>query len=57
MALNEVKPWGRSLAEYAMFALSGHDLGKRILDCGAGPAAFNAELTELDGSVVSCDPI
>ncbi|MDA0206013.1 MAG: SAM-dependent methyltransferase [Acidobacteria bacterium] len=58
MPLNEVKPWGRSLAEYrAMFALSEHDLRKRILDCGAGPAAFNAELSELGCSVVSCDPI
>ena len=58
MPLNEVKPWGRSLDEYrAMFALSGDDLDKRILDCGAGPASFNAELTERGANVLSCDPI
>jgi SAM-dependent methyltransferase len=58
MPLTEVKPWGRSFDEYvAMFALSKSDLAKRILDCAGGPAAFNAELTERGGSVVSCDPI
>ncbi len=58
MSLNEVKPWGRSLAEYRdMFALSDGDLRKRILDCAGGPAGFNAEFTELGGTVVSCDPL
>lgn len=58
MPLTEVKPWGRSLTEYRnMFALSESDLAKRILDCGGGPAAFNAELTQRGGSVISCDPI
>jgi hypothetical protein len=58
MALNDAKPWGRSLAEYrAMFALSDEDERKRILDCAGGPAGFNAELTALGGTVVSCDPL
>lgn len=57
-SLDEVKPWGRSLAEYrAMFALTESDLSTRILDCGGGPASFNAEGTELGGNVVSADPL
>lgn len=53
-----VVPWGRSLAEYVgMFDLSANDLGKRFLDCGAGPSSFNAEMTADGRSVVSCDPI
>jgi len=57
-ALNQVVPWGRSYDEYAsMFALSKEDLGKRILDCGSGPASFNCFLTKQGGHVVSCDPM
>lgn len=57
-SLDEVKPWGRSLTEYrAMFSLTESDLSKKILDCGGGPASFNAELTELGGCVVSADPL
>ena len=56
--LNQVVPWGRSFDEYtSMFALSEEDLGKRILDCGSGPANFNCILTRQGGSVVSCDPL
>jgi SAM-dependent methyltransferase len=40
-----------------MFSLSETDLGKRILGCGDGPAAFNAGLTRRGGTVVSIDPI
>lgn len=40
-----------------MFALSEADLGKRILGCGDGPAAFNAVLSARGGRVVSADPI
>lgn len=58
MQLNEVVPWGQSLAEYrSMFQLSNADLKKRILGCGDGPASFNAEMTELGYSVISIDPI
>lgn len=58
IALKEIVPWGRSLAEYeAMFALSDRDRFCSILDCGGGPASFNAELTRAGGKVISCDPI
>lgn len=58
MELQNVVPWGRSLAEYQkMFSLSEMDLKKCILGCGDGPASFNAEVTELGGHVVSVDPI
>lgn len=40
-----------------MFALTAADLRGRILDCGAGPASFNAEATEAGHQVVSCDPL
>lgn len=56
--LDQVVPWGRSFDEYvAMFALKPHELGRRILGCGDGPASFNAELTAHGGGVVSVDPL
>src|SRR5215831_10593772 len=56
--LANVVPWGRTYDEYvAMFALTGRDLGKRILGCGDGPAAFNSVATQRGGNVVSVDPI
>lgn len=58
LKLEHVVPWGRSLAEYRrMFDLSPTDLQQPILDCGGGPASFNAELTQQGGHVISCDPI
>lgn len=58
LTLENIVPWGRSFAEYQrMFALDTTDLGKRILGCGDGPAAFNAELTVRGGRVVSVDPL
>lgn len=58
LTLDNVVPWGRSLHEYRrMFDLSPTDLSRRILDCGGGPASFNAELTQQGGAVVSCDPL
>ncbi|NNM58424.1 MAG: SAM-dependent methyltransferase, partial [Legionellales bacterium] len=53
-----IVPWGRSYDEYIkMFNLSEKDLNKKILGCGDGPAAFNAQLTRRNGKVVSIDPI
>lgn len=58
LRLENVVPWGRSMGEYVeMFDLSARDLELRILDCGGGPASFNAEMAERGGRVVSCDPI
>lgn len=56
--IHDTVPWGRNLDEYiAMFGLTDGDLTKRILDCGGGPASFNAEMTAQGRKVVSCDPI
>ncbi|MBD1863868.1 SAM-dependent methyltransferase [Trichocoleus desertorum] len=56
--LETIVPWGRSLSEYiAMFNLTATDLSRKILDCGAGPASFNAEMTRQGYTVTSCDPI
>ncbi|MCE7985336.1 MAG: SAM-dependent methyltransferase [Caldilinea sp. CFX5] len=58
MTLDQVVPWGRSLAEYQhMFDLSPQALQGKILGCGDGPASFNAELTAQGGWVLSVDPI
>jgi SAM-dependent methyltransferase len=58
MTLEQVVPWGRSYAEYlALFALGPEELRGRILGCGDGPAAFNAELTRRGGAIVSVDPL
>jgi hypothetical protein len=56
--LQQVVPWGRSLNEYIrMFDLTEGDLSSRIIDCGGGPASFNAEMHARGRNVVSCDPI
>ena len=56
--LAKVVPWGRSHEEYArMFHLEESDMERRILGCADGPASFNAEMTRLEKSVVSADPI
>ena len=58
LKLDQVVPWGRSLSEYLrMFDLTETDRRVKLLDCGGGPASFNAELTQQGGSVISCDPI
>jgi hypothetical protein len=56
--LEQVVPWGRSFDEYvSMFDLAETELGLRILGCGDGPAAFNAEMTQRGEHVVSIDPV
>jgi hypothetical protein len=56
--LEQVVPWGRSFDEYVrMFGLTETELNRRILGCGDGPAAFNAEMTQRGGRVVSIDPV
>ena len=56
--LEQVIPWGRSFDEYQrMFLLSQSDLRGRILGCGDGPAAFNADATRRGFQVTSCDPL
>lgn len=58
MELDQIVPFGRTGAEYeCMFNLTAEDMQQRILDCGAGPASFNAEWTAEGGSIISIDPI
>jgi hypothetical protein len=58
MKLDIVVPFGRSLDEYTrMFGLTANDLSQRILGVGDGPASFNAEATQQQGTVISVDPI
>ncbi len=58
MTLDQIVPWGRSYEEYlAMFSLTRVDLASRILGCGDGPAAFNAELSRHGGTITSIDPV
>jgi hypothetical protein len=58
LKLDKVVPFGRSFDEYVrMFNLSTHDLQKRILGVGDGPASFNAEGTQLGYDITSIDPI
>jgi len=56
--LDRAVPWGRNRVEYLAF-FDLHDLapGARILDCGAGPSSFNAEMTALGFDVISTDPL
>uniref|UniRef100_B8HPT1 SAM-dependent methyltransferase n=1 Tax=Cyanothece sp. (strain PCC 7425 / ATCC 29141) TaxID=395961 RepID=B8HPT1_CYAP4 len=56
--LENVVPWGRSLNDYqGMFNLTTTELGLNLLDCGGGPASFNAEMTAQGYRVTSCDPV
>ncbi|WP_184543038.1 SAM-dependent methyltransferase [Mucilaginibacter sp. FT3.2] len=56
--LKSVVPWGRTLAEYQkMFGLTPAELKLNLLSVGDGPASFNAELSRLQGTVTSIDPI
>lgn len=56
--LDSVVPWGRTLEEYKlMFRLDDEDMLKTFAGFGDGPACFNYEMTERNGSVISFDPI
>jgi hypothetical protein len=46
------------MREYvAMFDLTSEDLNGKILDCGGGPASFNAEMARMGRRIISCDPL
>ena len=56
--LGKIILWGRSLKEYVgMFNLTPDEFNLSILDCGGGPASFNAQMTSQGCNVISCDPI
>lgn len=58
LKLEQVVPWGRSLEEYSrMFDLRENDIQGQILDCAAGPASFNVQMTRQGHNVISCDPV
>ncbi len=58
VTFNQIVPWGRSLREYElMFGLEARHYAGGILDCGGGPASFNAEVTVKGGRAVSVDPL
>jgi len=55
---DRVVPWGRSFDEYVnMFNLTEHDLTRKILGCGDGPASFNKIMRERGNTMISIDPI
>ncbi len=56
--LDKIILWGRSLKEYiGMFNLTPDEFNLAILDCGGGPASFNAQMMHRGHKVISCDPI
>ena len=56
--LRGVTPWGRRAFEYeAYFDLSSDGLSGTVLDCGAGPSSFSAEMAQRDVRVTALDPI
>src|ERR1035437_4968207 len=56
--LKNAVPWGRNMEEYSkIFDLTDEDFNCRIVSFGDGPASFNSEMTKLNRSVVSIDPI
>jgi len=56
--LKNTVPWGRNLEEYSkIFDLTVEDFNCRIISFGDGPASFNSDMTKLNRSVVSIDPI
>lgn len=58
VSLDQIVPWGRSAREYElMFGLNAEDMSSVILDCGGGPASFNAEMTARGHRVISVDPM
>lgn len=58
VSLDQIVPWGRSRREYElMFCLKENDLADGVLDCGGGPASFNAELSASAVRVTSVDPL
>lgn len=56
--LQSTIPLGRSFEEYkCMFNLSKDDLARKILDCGSGPACFDAVMNSMGNNVTSVDPL
>lgn len=57
LGLAGVTPWGRRAYEYlAFFGLRADQLPGTVLDCGAGPSSFTAEMTRAGVNVRAVDP-
>ena len=57
LGLAGVTPWGRRAYEYlAFFGLRADQLQGTVLDCGAGPSSFTAEMTRAGVDVRAVDP-
>ena len=57
LGLAGVTPWGRRAHEYlAFFGLRADQLPGTVLDCGAGPSSFTAEMTRAGVDVRAVDP-
>jgi SAM-dependent methyltransferase len=58
LQLDHIAPWGRLRREYElMFDLSAKDISGGILDCGAGPSSFTAEMAAEGMRAIAVDPI
>ena len=58
LGLAGVTPWGRRASEYRAFFDLPEDPGPgRILDCGAGPSSYTAEMTGAGVKVTALDPL
>lgn len=58
LGLRGVTPWGRQAFEYfAFFALREDAPPGKILDCGAGPSSFAAEMSRRGWDVTAVDPL
>jgi SAM-dependent methyltransferase len=56
--LRGVTPWGRQAFEYqAFFDLAAGSPPGRVLDCGAGPSSFTAEMSRQAWDVIAVDPL
>jgi hypothetical protein len=56
--LDQALPWGRNRPEYlAFFDLLDLAPDTRILDCGAGPSSFTAEMAALGFGTVAAKPL
>ncbi|MFT3740605.1 MAG: hypothetical protein QM786_17790 [Breznakibacter sp.] len=58
LKLDQIVPLGRNAREYSlMFDLASFGADTSVLDCGGGPASFNAEWTWKGRRAVSVDPL
>lgn len=58
MRIEEVYPWGHTLADYRkIFQLTDEELSKELIGFADGTASVNSELMQVGRKMVSLDPI